>query len=106
MKNLLKAVTWITGLLGGLGISMGIVKIGEWILSKIFDDEGVFAETHPFITILICCIYIAVSAFVPFWLITEVIYKVCDKICSAIDKKFDKHVEMAETEDDGDLEWL
>ena len=104
MKSLLKVVTWVTGLLTGLGISVGVVKFGEWILGRIFDEEGVFAETHPVLTIGICVIYIAVSVLVPFWLITEVVFRVCDKICNAIDKKFDRHIEV--NSEDENLEWL
>lgn len=104
MKSLLKVVTWITGMLTALGISVGVVKVGEWILGKIFDEEGVFVEKHPTISVLICVAYIAISVFVPFWLITEVIFRVCDKVCNAIDKKFDKHIEV--NSEDEDLEWL
>ena len=100
MKSLLKVVTWITGLLTGLGISMGVVKVGEWILNKVFDEEGVFAEEHPVLTILICVLYIATSVLIPFWLITEVIFKVCDKICDKIDEKFNKHIEVGNEDEE------
>lgn len=104
MKTLLKVVTWCTGLLTGLGISMGVVKVGEWILGKIFDEDGVFAEEHPALSIGICVLYIAVSILVPFWLVTDVVFKVCTKICEKIDKKFDKHIEINDEETE-DMEW-
>ncbi len=90
MKNLLKVVTWITGVLTGLGISIGVAKFGGWILTFIFDEDGVFVEKHPIISIEICVLYIVISALVPFWLVTEVIFKLCIKISDKIDEKFDK----------------
>lgn len=105
MKTLLKGVTWVTGLFAGLGISMGVVKIGEWILNRLFDEDGVFVEKHPALSIGICVIYIAVSILVPFWLVTDVVFKLCTKICEKIDKRFDKHIEMTETTEDEE-EWL
>lgn len=90
MKNLLKVVTWITGILSGLGISIGVAKFGGWILTFIFDEDGVFAEKHPIISVEICVLYIVISALVPFWLVTEVIFKLCIKISGKIDEKFDK----------------
>lgn len=89
MKNLLKVVTWITGILSGLGISIGVAKFGAWILTFIFDEEGVFAEKHPIISVEIAVLYIVISALVPFWLVTEVIFKLCIKISDKIDERFD-----------------
>ena len=104
MKSLLKVVTWLTGMFTSIGISFGVVKLGEWILGKIFGEDGEFVEKHPTISVLICVAYIAISALVPFWLITEVVFKVCTGICDKIDKKFEKHIEVSS--EDENLEWL